>query len=503
MTRPLLIRPFLFKPWHLAAITAVLCTGCTIAPPYQRPMALAPAVFPASFKELQGDDTWKAANPSDGQLRGKWWELFGDPKLNELEEMVAVSNQNIKQVEAQFQSARALVDLQHANFFPIIGSSPQITESGGRTARTASFSLPISASWEADVWGRIRTAVEGSVDSAQIIAANLENIRLSVHSALASNYFALESLDMQYTILDDTIKAYETYLQLTINRFNGGVASRSDVALAQTQLANAQSQQTDLGVTRAQFEHAIAVLTGQAPANLTLGPGKIMAPPPPIPSLLPSQLLERRPDIAASERAMAAQNANVGLAKIAFYPTIGISASASLASNTFDSLFTGPARIWSAGPFANETVFDFGRRTATLHQAQANYDATIASYRQTVLNAFEDVEDNLAALRILATEAAQQQEAVRAAEQSLALITERYKAGTNSALDVITTQTIALNTERNAIAILQRRMTAAVNLIKALGGGWDASTLPSYDQLRSAEMADPKNTHLVAQPRTP
>jgi NodT family efflux transporter outer membrane factor (OMF) lipoprotein len=497
----------MFRSWQVAALAAVCCSACNIAPKYQRPDVLAPALFPASFKELAGDDTWKAANPLDGQIRGKWWEVFNEPGLNELEEMVNVSNQNVKQAEAQFLGARAVVDFQHAAYYPTIGSNAAITETQagnvtGRGSRGANFALPLSVSWEADVWGRIHTAIEGSVDSAQVIAANLENIRLSLQSTLAVDYFTLASLDMQYALLNDTIAAYQTYLQLTINRFNGGVASRSDVALAQAQLATTQAQQTDLGVARAQFEHAIAVITGRAPASVELAANSIKAPPPPIPAALPSQLLERRPDIASFERTIAVQNANIGLSKIAFYPTISLSASAGIVSNTLQDLITGPARIWSAGPSVNETVFDFGRRNATLQQVRANYDAAVAAYRQTVLAAFEDVEDNLAALRILAAEAIQQQQAVTASEQSLALVTERYKAGTNSYLDVITTQTLALTNERNAVILLQRRMTAAVNLIRALGGGWDASTLPSYDQMRSAEMADPANTHNVALPAT-
>lgn len=494
----------MMQRFKVVTLAAVLCSGCTIAPKYQRPVALAPDVFPTAFKELTGNDEWKAANPSDGQIRGKWWEIFGEPKLNELEEKVLISNQNIKQVEAQFLAARALIDLQHAGYLPSIGSTPVIneTQSGnaGRSARGAIFNFPFSASWEADVWGRIHTAVEGSADSAQIVAANLENLRLSVQSAVASNYFALASLDMQYAILSDSIGAYQKYLELTMNRFNGGVASRSDVALAQTQLSTTTAQQTDLGVARAQFEHAIAVLTGQPPSALSLPSSRIAAPPPPIPSLLPSQLLERRPDIASAERAVAVQNANIGLAKIAFYPTIGLSGSTGISANTIANLFTGPARIWSAGPTATTSLFDFGRRGATVQQVEANYDAAVAAYRQTVLSAFQEVEDNLAALRILSQEAIEQREAVTAAEQSLALVTERYKAGTNSYLDVITTQTITLNNERNAVTILQRRMTAAVNLIRALGGGWDASTLPTYDQMRSQAMADPKNVHTVAAP---
>jgi NodT family efflux transporter outer membrane factor (OMF) lipoprotein len=489
----------------MAALASLLCTGCTIAPRYQRPAALAPAVFPPAFKELAGDDQWKAANPSDGQIRGKWWEIFGDPRLNEMEEMVNISNQNVKQVEAQFLAARAAVDLAHATYFPSIGGSAGISETeagniSGHGVLGASFTFPASATWEADVWGRIHTLVEGQTDSAQSIAANLENIRLSVQSSVASNYFTLCSLDMQDAILRASIAAYQQYLQLTINRYNGGVASRSDIALAQTQLSTTQAQDSDLGVTRGQFEHAIAVLTGQPPSNLTLSSCKIAAPPPPIPSMIPSTLLERRPDIAAAERNIAVQNANVGLAKIAFYPTIGLSGSAGIGSNLFQDLFAAPARTWSAGVSATDTLFDFGRRGASLQQAQANYDAAVASYRQTVLTAFQNVEDNLVALRVLSQEAILTDAAVAAAQQSLDLITERYKAGTNSYLDVITTQTIFLSDQRSAVTILQRRLTAAVGLIQAMGGGWDASELPTYDQIRSREMADPANTHKVAQP---
>ncbi len=488
------------------AFAALASSACNVAPKYVRPAALPPAVFPAAFKELKGDDTWKAANPSDGQLRGKWWEIFKDQKLNELEEMVSISNQNVKNFEAQFRAARAAVETAHAAYYPSISSIPTVaeTQSGsvtGRGVRTATFTLPASATWEADVWGRIHTLVEGSADSAEAVAANLENARLSAQSTLAADYFTLCSLDTQYNILNDSIAAYERYLQLTMNRFNGGVASRSDVALAQTQLSTTRAQQIDLGVTRGQFEHAIAVLTGQPPASLSLGACKISVPPPPVPSLVPSQLLERRPDIAAAERNIAVQNANIGLAKIAFYPTIGLSGSAGISSNLFQNLFAAPARIWSAGPTLNENLFDFGRRGASMQQVQANYDAAVATYRQTVLTAFQNVEDNLVALRVLSEEAVQNDAAVRAAQQSLDLITERYKAGTNSYLDVITTQNIALNNQRTAVTVLQRRMTAAVGLVQALGGGWDASALPSYDQLRNPALADPANTHNVAMPK--
>jgi len=314
-------------------------------------------------------------------------------------------------------------------------------------------------------------SVENAVDNAQVSAADLENARLSAQALLASDYFLLAAQDMQQTVLQNTIDSYEKNLQLTMNRYNGGVASKSDVTLAQTQLAGARAQSTDLRVARAQYEHAIATLTGQPPASLEIGASKIEGAPPPIPLVVPSRLLERRPDIAANERLVAAANANIGIAETAYYPTLTLSASAGFLSNNLANLFTYASRSWSAGPTVSQTLFDFGRRGAQVESTRAAYDATVAAYRQTVLGAFQEVEDDLAGLRYLAEEAVQQQEAVVAAQQALALEIDRYRAGTDSYLNVITTQIIALNDEQNAITILQRRMSAAVDLVKALGGG--------------------------------
>jgi NodT family efflux transporter outer membrane factor (OMF) lipoprotein len=332
-------------------------------------------------------------------------------------------------------------------------------------------------------------SVEGAVSSAQVSAADLENVRLSEQALLAIDYFSLAASDMQQAVLHDTIEAYQKNLKLTTDRFNGGVASRADITLAQTQLAGAKAQSTDLRVARAQFEHAIAMLTGRPPSALDLAICAIGAPPPPIPAVplaVSSQLLERRPDIAASERQVAAANANVGLARAAFYPTLTLSAGIGLVTTNLANLLSYASRSWSAGPTLSQTVFDAGRRRAQLAGAEAAYDATVAVYRQTVLVAFEEVEDDLASLRYLAEEAAQQQEAVAAAQQALSLEIDRYKAGTDSYLNVITTQAIALNDQQTAISILERRMNAAVNLVKALGGGWDASALPSAGDLRSS-----------------
>jgi NodT family efflux transporter outer membrane factor (OMF) lipoprotein len=338
--------------WKIAVLASLLCSACRVGPQYQRPMT----PVPLALKELNGNDQWKMATPSDALIKGNWWEIFGDPQLNRLEELVNVNNQNIKQAEAQFRQARAAVAGNRANYYPTIGSSPSITQSdagpnrGGAGGSSQTFSLPAIATWEPDLWGRVRLSVEAAVDNAQVSAADLQNLRLSAQALLASDYFALSAQDMQQAILRDTIDAYEKNLQLTTNRYNGGVASKSDVTLAQTQLAGARAESTETRITRAQFEHAIATLTGQPPAALNIADSKIAGPPPPIPLAVPSQLLERRPDIAANERLVAAANANVGIAETAYYPTLTLSASAGLISTNLANLFTYASRSWSAGP---------------------------------------------------------------------------------------------------------------------------------------------------------
>jgi len=449
------------------------------------------------YKELPpGDDQWKASTPRDGEIKGKWWEMFNDPQLNALEESINISNQNIKQAEAVFRQAQAVVAASRAGYYPTITTSPSISTTGTGASRASSsgnrasgvstvYTVPFGASWSPDFWGRVRLSVENSTELAQASAADLENARLLYQTDLAVNYFQLLATDMQKKLLDDTLAGYEKALQLTINRFNGGVASKADVAQAQTQVDTTRAQRTDLEVTRAQFEHAIAMLTGQPPANLTIPVGSIQNPPPPVPVGLPSQLLERRPDIAAAERRVAALNSQVGLAEVAFYPNLTLSASGGIESSAITTLFRWPSRLWSVGPSISETLFDFGRRRAQVQQVQAAYDASVATYRQSVLTAFQEVEDNLTALHNLEVEAAQEDQAVKSAEQSVALELERYKGGVDSYLNVITTQTIALADERAAVTILQRRMVAAVNLITALGGGWNAANLPNPDQLRN------------------
>lgn len=470
--------------------TFVLTAGCNVGPRYNRPLTpMAP-----TFKELPpGDDQWKTSTPRDGEIKGKWWEMFGDAQLNALEEAVNISNQNIKQAEANFRQARAFVAANRAGYYPTIGAIPAITSSGssltqrGTFSTSSLFSIPPSASWEPDFWGRVRLSVENATEQAQALAGTLENTRLLYQTDIAVDYYELLSTDMQEKLLDDTITAYDRALQLTINRFNGGVASQADVAQARTQLDTTVADRTDLNVARAQYEHAIAVLTGQPPANLSIPPGKISGPPPPIPVGLPSQLLERRPDIASAERTVASMNAQVGLAETAYYPTLTLSGAGGIESSSLTTLFRWPSRFWSVGPSISQTLFDFGKRKAQLLQAEAAYDSSVAAYRQSVLTAFQEVEDNMAALHYLEKEAAQEDTAVREAERSVALELDRYKGGVDSYLNVITTQTIALSDERTAVTILQRRMAAAVSLITALGGGWNAANLPNAEQIRQGQ----------------
>ncbi len=478
----------------VALAASLLCSSCMIGPKYQRPVAQTPP----ALKELAGNDQWQMATPSDDLLKGNWWEMFGDAELNRLEEMVSVNNQNIKQAEAQYRQARAIVNLNHANYYPVIGSTPSISQTdagtnavrGGGNSQT--FSLGAAASWEPDFWGRVRTAVEGSTASAQASAALVENVRLAQQTLLATDYFAIAANEMQQDVLKQSIEAYEKNVQLASDRFKFGVASRSDIALAQAQLAGAQAQRTDLSVAHAQLEHAIATITGQPASALTITANRIAGPPPPIPVALPSRLLERRPDIASAERQVAAANANIGLAQAAFYPTLTLSASVGFLTTDLANLFTFASRSWSAGPSITQTLFDFGRRGATMQNVEAAYDATAASYRQTVLAAFQEVEDDLSSLHYLAQEAVVQDQAVKASQESLSLELDRYKAGTDSYVNVITTQNIALGNQLTAIGILQRRVVAAVDLVKAVGGGWDSSTLPSTDALRAVNANTPK-----------
>jgi len=480
----------------MAAI-AVL-SGCAVGPNYARP----PVITPEAYKELDG---WKVAEPGDLTLRGTWWETFSDPTLNELENRVSAANQTLVAAEATYRQATALVREARAGFFPTvtIGAgytrsrvSSTITSSGTNANATAValtggvatsttgkptnfFQLPIDVSWTPDFWGRVRRTVESNQTAAQASAGDLETARLSLQAELAQDYFQLRTLDAQRKLLDETVAAFEQSLELTRTRYRGGVASQVDVVQAETQLETTRAQAIDVGVQRAQFEHAIAVLTGQPASTFSVPTAPLATPPPAVPVGVPSQLLERRPDIAAAERRMASANAQIGVALAAYYPLITLSASTGFESSSITQWFTWPSRFFSVGPSITQTVIDGGLRRAQTDQARAAYDTSVANYRQTVLTAFQGVEDNLAALRILESEADVQERAVKAAQRSVSLTTSQYRAGTVSYLNVITTQTIALADEVTAVQILGRRMTATILLVQALGGGWNAGELPS------------------------
>ncbi len=491
--------PFAFGPWPFDFLVSLLLTAaclllpsCKVGPNYQRP----PAPVPTAYKELPPPDSpqaaeWAPAQPSDALARGKWWEVYNDPELNALEEQVSISNQNIKQAEAQFREAKLNVRIARSYLYPTITTSPSIVNSrlatGSNQNVLTTYDLPVDVSYEADIWGSVRREFQAIAEAAQISDAQLESARLSYQAELAQDYFELRGTDGDKELLDTTVKSYQDYLKLTQDRFNSGVASGSDVAQAQTQLNTARAQLIDYDVARAQYEHAIAVLTGKAPAELSVSAGPIKITPPPVPVGLPSTLLERRPDIATAERQMAAANEQIGIAQAAFYPTLSISASAGMESTAFLKWISWPSRFWSVGPQLAETLFDAGRRRATVDQTLAAYDATVANYRQTVLVGFQQVEDNLAALRVLEKEAQAEDDAVKAAQNALDISTYQYKAGIVNYLTVITEQAILLQDQVQALNILTRRMSSSVLLIEALGGGWTSAKLPSVNELKSGK----------------
>lgn len=465
----------------LVLIVLVQLTGCTVGPKYQRPAAEVPPVY----KEV-GD--WKPAQPNDQNLSGNWWEIFQDPQLNALEAQVNVSNQNLKAAEAQYTQARALVRYQRANYFPTVTVDPSATRNRISNHRPASivangityndYQLPFELSYEIDVWGRVRRTVESYREQAQASAADLAAVNLSMHAQLALDYFQARTLDAEEQLLNSTVTQYEQALALIESRYAGGIASDLEVQQARTQLETTRAQAIDVGVARAQFEHAVAILIGKPPASFSLAPLPLTMPPPPIPVGLPSELLERRPDVAAAERLMASANAQIGVAKSAYYPLVNLAAAGGFESGSIGTLLTGPSIFWSAGPSAIFTLFDVGRRRAASDQAIAAYDQAVANYRQTVLTGFQQVEDNVAALRILEHEAQVQNTAVDAAEKYLVLANTRYTGGVTSYLEVTTAESAALSDELTAVTILGRRMVDAVLLVQALGGGWDSSSLP-------------------------
>ena len=475
------------------ALALVPLSGCMVGPKYKTPAAIIAPSFketpPASFADQDG---WKPGQPGDTRLKGDWWTIFDDPQLNTLEAQIDGANQSLKAAAANFRGARFQIGYERANEAPTIGVGPSIGAvrdsanqpyfpSSLANNGSGNFILPIDLNYEIDLWGRIRRSVTAARETAQASDADLENARLSLHAELAMDYFGVRSADAQEKLLDDTVMAYESALQLTKDRFEGGAAPQSDVSQAQTQLDQARVQRTDLEVQRAQYEHAIAVLIGKPPAEFALPPLplNLQAPAiPQIPGTMPATLLERRPDIAADERRMASANEQIGIAQAAYYPTLSLSGSVGLQGTSALNWFTWPSRFWAVGPSLSQTLFDAGRRRASKNITVAQYDANVANYRQTVLIAFQQVEDNLAALRVLSNEAQQQHEATASAEQSLDLFQTRYEGGVDTYLQVVTWQTAALNNQRNDLYIFERRLDASVLLVKALGGGWDTTRLP-------------------------
>jgi NodT family efflux transporter outer membrane factor (OMF) lipoprotein len=482
--------------WNCAALSALTLVlfagGCKVGPNYKTPSAAMapsfndrPAATPPPAAPGVG---WKQAQPGDDKLRGKWWEAYGDPQLNSLEERVAVSNQTLKAALAQYQQATAAVQQFRSQYFPTVSVTPEYTRNSLSANRP--FGTPIKgsrytditvtglATWEPDLWGNIRRTVQEARANAQASAGDLANVELSLRAELAMDYFELRGLDTQKQLLDDTIQQYQRFLQLTISRYHGGVATEGDVALAQTQLDQTMAQDIDVGVARAQFEHAIATLTGQPASSFSQAFAPLSLALPTLPVGVPSELLERRPDVAAAERRAASANEQIGIAISAYYPQLNITGTGGFESFRPGNLFQGPSALWSLGGSATQLLFDAGRRHALTAEARAAYDAQVANYRETVLQSFQDVEDQLAALSILNQEAAAQQLTVADAERSLRITSNQYKGGLTVYLQVITAQTVELTNQRTAADITTRQFAASVQLVKALGGGWDTTQLP-------------------------
>jgi NodT family efflux transporter outer membrane factor (OMF) lipoprotein len=480
-----------------ATVTALLLAGCIVGPKYHTPTATVQPP-PASYKEsptqfpVSGD--WKVAQPQDAMLHGKWWEIYSDPELNALEEQLTVNNQNIKQSFENFMEARTLVAQARAQLFPTVGIAPSYqrslgsanlhgsTGSTGATAggaQTTVYTIPVTASWEPDLWGKVRNTIHEAQYNAQLSAADLENEKLTEQASLAMFFFELRGQDALQKIFDETIEADKKSVELTRARYETGVDDQISLVQAQNALESAESAGTDLGIARAQFEHAIAVLIGTTPSSFSIPVKPLDAAPPVIPVGVPSQLLERRPDIAASERAMAAANAQIGIAVAAYYPNVTLTGTGGFQSSSIKNLLTLPSGFWSVGPSLSETIFDAGLRRATVQQFLALYNGNVASYRQTVLTAFQQVEDFLAAVRILSKQIQQQIAAEQSAERYLELARARYYTGVDTYLNVLVAQTTLLSDQQTLASLRTQAMTASVQLIEALGGGWDRSQLPT------------------------
>ena len=490
-----------FKTLSGLAATALLLAGCMVGPKYNKPAATVqppPAIYKESPSQFPDSGAWKVAQPQDAMLHGKWWEIYNDAELNALEEQVNIYNQNIKQAFENFMAARTLVAQARSQLFPTVGTTPSYqrslsssnligsTGSTGATSggkQTQIFILPVSASWEPDLWGKVRNTIREAQYNAQLSAADLENERLTEQASLATFYFELRGQDALQKIFDETVEADKKSVDLTRARYETGVDDQISLVQAQNALESAESAGTNLGIARAQFEHAIATLIGVSPSNFSIPVKPLSAVPPAIPLGVPSQLLERRPDIAASERGMAAANAQIGIAVAAYYPNLTISGEAGFESSAIKNLLAWPSRFWSVGPSLSETIFDAGLRRATVQQFVATYNADVAGYRQTVLTAFQQVEDNLAAVRILSKQIEQQQAAEQSAERYLELANARYYTGVDTYLNVLVAQTTLLSDQQQLATLRIQAMTSSVQLIEALGGGWDVSQLPTPAQV--------------------
>ena len=474
------------------SLATLVLSGCMVGPKYVKPtVPTAP-----EYKETQTDgykeaNNWQTAHPADTTLRGDWWTIFNDPELNELEPQIVVSNQTLKAAAARLVEARAQIRYTHSFLYPTIGASPSAVGErysdqrpyftpGGSNTGEADLQLPLDLNYEVDLWGRVRRTVNASKEEAQATAADLQTALLSLQAELAVDYFEARANDADEKLLIDTVKSYEEAYRITNNRFEGGVSGESDVDQAKTLLEDARVQASDVNIQRAQYEHAIAVLLGRPPASFTLAEMPLNTRPPAIPVGLPSELLERRPDIAAAERRVNEANERIGIARAAYFPQLNISAVAGFESTAISTLLRGSNFIWGAGPTLSQTFFDAGRRGALSQQAIAGYDETTANYRQTALTAFQQVEDNLAVLNTLTLEARQQHDATIAAQAAERIFNNRYVGGIDTYLQVVTAETTALQNERNEIAIQRRQMDASVLLIKALGGGWTTAQLPKY-----------------------
>jgi NodT family efflux transporter outer membrane factor (OMF) lipoprotein len=460
-------------------IVAVTLAGCAVGPAYHTPPAPVPPAYKESAAVSSEAGEWKAASPQDATQRGNWWEVFDDSELNTLEERIDVDNQNIAQAYENYVAARALVQQARAARFPAVTTSPSVSRS--RPSSPNSFSLPVDASWEPDLWGKIRNTVNQNRYAAQVSAADLENVRLSEHSTVAQLFFELRGQDALQQVLDETVVADRKTVDYARAQYETGVGARIALVEAQTALQTAEAAAAGTGLARAQFEHAIATLLGKPPADVSLPRKPLEAVPPNVPEGVPSGLLERRPDIAAAERLMAEANARLGLAYTAYYPDVTLSASGGFESSSFVKWLAWPSRFWAIGAAAAQTIFDAGLRRAAVQQYTALYDADVASYRQAVLTAFQQVEDSLAAERILADETAKQTQAVASAREFFRLEYDRYQTGIDPYINVLTAQTTLLSAEQSLANLQTQRMTSAVQLIAALGGGWDRTQLPAVD----------------------